>query len=388
MTAALTPVPKIQFFADDGTPLVGGKLYSYAAGTTTPLVTYTSYAGTTANTNPVILDSRGEANVWLASTLYKLALYTSDNTLIWTVDNISSVNSGIFNGPVSGTTGTFSGALTAASGAFSGSVSGTTGTFTGNVSGVNGTFTGPVSGTTGTFSGAVSGTTGTFTGNVQMASANGSCLAGLRNRLINGGFSVNQRGVSGTVTLAAGAYGHDRWKGGASGATYTFATVNNVTTLTISAGSLIQVIEGINLETGTYCLSWSGTATAKIGAGSLSASGVTGSITGGTNTNIEISTGTVSKVQLELSPIPTTFESTRPYGMELALCQRYFQITASNYIVDTVANAQSKFYIVAMRATPTPSGGGAGYAFNGNTVTFGENQTTRAQQTISYSAEL
>jgi len=172
--------------------------------------------------------------------------------------------------------------------------------------------------------GAVTATTGTFSGNVQMASQNGGALAGLRNRLINGGFSVNQRAVSGTVTLAAGAYGHDRWKAGASGCTYTFATSANVTTLTISAGSLIQVIEGINLETGTYCLSWTGTATAKIGAGSLSASGVTGSITGGTNTNIEISTGTVSKVQLELSPIPTTFESTRPYALELALCQRYF----------------------------------------------------------------
>lgn len=93
MTAALTPVPKIQFFADDGTPLVGGKLYSYAAGTTTPLATYTTYAGTVANTNPIILDSRGEANVWLDNALYKLALYDADNALIWTVDNISSQNS-------------------------------------------------------------------------------------------------------------------------------------------------------------------------------------------------------------------------------------------------------------------------------------------------------
>ena len=134
MTAALTPVPKIQFFANDGTPLVGGKLYTYAAGTTTPLATYVSYAGTTANTNPVILDSRGEADVWLDNALYKLALYDADNALIWTVDNISSVNSGIFTGPVSGTTGTFSGALTAASGAFSGAVSGTTGAFSGALS--------------------------------------------------------------------------------------------------------------------------------------------------------------------------------------------------------------------------------------------------------------
>lgn len=125
MTAALTPVPKIQFFADDGTPLVGGKLYTYAAGSTTPLATYVSYAGVSANTNPVILDSRGEADVWLSNALYKLALYDADNALIWTVDNVSSFNIG----PVSGTTGTFSGALTAASGTFSGAVSGTTGTF-------------------------------------------------------------------------------------------------------------------------------------------------------------------------------------------------------------------------------------------------------------------
>lgn len=165
MTAALTPVPKIQFFANDGTPLVGGKLYSYAAGTTTPLATYVSYAGTTANTNPVILDSRGEADVWLDNALYKLALYDADNALIWTVDNISSVNSGIFTGPVSGTTGTFSGALTAASGAFSGAVSGTTGTFSSGVSGTTGTFSSGVSGTTGAFSGALStNTTLTVTG--------------------------------------------------------------------------------------------------------------------------------------------------------------------------------------------------------------------------------
>lgn len=140
MTAALTPTPKIQFFADDGTPLVGGKLYTYAAGSTTPLATYTSYEGISANTNPVILDSRGEANVWLTGVLYKLALYDADDALIWTVDNISSVNNGIFNGPVSGTTGTFSRALTAASGVFSGALSAASGAFSGNVSAASGTF--------------------------------------------------------------------------------------------------------------------------------------------------------------------------------------------------------------------------------------------------------
>jgi hypothetical protein len=123
---------------------------------------------------------------------------------------------------------------------------------------------------------------GTFTSVSVANTFNSASTFGFKNRLINAQLNINQRGVSGTVTLAAGAYGHDRFKGGASGCTYTFATSNNVTTLTISAGSLIQVIEGLNLESGTYVLSWSGTAQGKIGAGSFSATGVTGSITGGT----------------------------------------------------------------------------------------------------------
>jgi hypothetical protein len=92
MTTILSPAPKLQFFGADGNPLVGGKLYSYAAGTSTPLATYTDSTGTTANTNPVILDSRGEANVWLASADYKFVLNTSTDTLIWTVDNISAIS--------------------------------------------------------------------------------------------------------------------------------------------------------------------------------------------------------------------------------------------------------------------------------------------------------
>jgi hypothetical protein len=118
--------------------------------------------------------------------------------------------------------------------------------------------------------------------------ADGYILENLKNQIINGNFQVNQRAVSGTVVLTAGQYGHDRWKAGASGCTYTFATVENVTTITISAGSLIQVIEGLNLETGTYVLSWNGTAQGKIGAGSYGNSGITGAVVGGTNLNIQL----------------------------------------------------------------------------------------------------
>lgn len=212
-----------------------------------------------------------------------------------------------------------------------------------------------------TLTGALSGTSATFTTGLTTGNLNGGSFA-LRNRIINGNFGVNQRSVTGTVTLAAGVYGHDRWKAGASGCTYTFATSANVTTLTISAGSLQQVVEGLNLETGTYCLTWTGTATGKIGAGSLSASGVTGSITGGTNTTIEFSTGTLSKVQLEIGSA-TLFEQ-RPYGLELTLCQRYLPAALSaNAVNSPVCNAFNSsatqsvpIYLFAVRPRVAPTG--------------------------------
>ena len=95
--ASLSPAPKLQFFDANGVPLAGGKLYSYAAGTTTPLATYTSAAGTVANTNPIILNSRGEAEVWLGSAAYKLRLTTSTDVEIWTVDNITIIDQNSLN---------------------------------------------------------------------------------------------------------------------------------------------------------------------------------------------------------------------------------------------------------------------------------------------------
>jgi len=186
---------------------------------------------------------------------------------------------------------------------------------------------------------------------------------GFKNRLINGQLNINQRSVSGTVTLTAGSYGHDRFKGGASGCTYTFATSNNVTTLTISAGSLIQVVEGLNLESGTYTLSFTGTAQGKIGAGSFSASGVTGSITGGTDTNIEFNTGTLSLPQLEKGSTATSFDY-RSYGTELSLCQRYCCVLTSGGgnagpyggLYNTTNGRVWYKHPVTMRASPTLSG--------------------------------
>ena len=88
--ASLSPPPKLQFFGTDGLPLVGGKLYTYAAGTTTPLATYTDHTQTSQNTNPIILDSAGQAGVWLTdSTTYKYTLTDADNVPLFTVDYVS-----------------------------------------------------------------------------------------------------------------------------------------------------------------------------------------------------------------------------------------------------------------------------------------------------------
>jgi hypothetical protein len=88
-----------QFFTDDGVPLSGGLIYSYAAGTTTPKVTYTSSLGTIAHPNPIILNSAGRVpggEIWLTLGSYKFVLATSTNVTIATYDNVTSI-AGDFN---------------------------------------------------------------------------------------------------------------------------------------------------------------------------------------------------------------------------------------------------------------------------------------------------
>jgi hypothetical protein len=85
-----------QFFDDNGTPLAGGKLYSYVAGTTTPQATYTSVNGATPHANPIILNSAGRVatgEIWLtAGSNYKFVLLTSANVTLVTWDNITGIN--------------------------------------------------------------------------------------------------------------------------------------------------------------------------------------------------------------------------------------------------------------------------------------------------------
>ncbi len=80
----------VQFVDANGNPLAGGKLTTYAAGTSTLLATYSNSTLTTANANPVVLDSAGRATVYLSAATYKFVLTTSADVAVWTLDNVAA----------------------------------------------------------------------------------------------------------------------------------------------------------------------------------------------------------------------------------------------------------------------------------------------------------
>lgn len=84
-----------QFFNNNGTPLAGGQIYTYLAGTTTPQPTYTTSSGSIAQANPIVLDAAGRVpsgEIWLTNNVsYKFVLQDSLGSLIATYDNISAV---------------------------------------------------------------------------------------------------------------------------------------------------------------------------------------------------------------------------------------------------------------------------------------------------------
>ena len=85
-----------QFFDNNGLPLTGGLLYTYQAGTTTPLATYTTSLGNIANSNPIVLDSAGRPpnEIWLNGAYnYKFVLQTASAVQIWSMDNLSGLPS-------------------------------------------------------------------------------------------------------------------------------------------------------------------------------------------------------------------------------------------------------------------------------------------------------
>jgi len=95
MAVNLSPIGNgVSFLGLTGLPLSGGKLYSYQAGSSTPLATYTTISGTIANANPIILGTDGRApnEIWLTFGYnYKFILQDSVGATIATYDDIYGI---------------------------------------------------------------------------------------------------------------------------------------------------------------------------------------------------------------------------------------------------------------------------------------------------------
>lgn len=99
---AYQTILKNRFFDSNGVQLIGGMLFTYAAGTTTPKTTFTDSSGVTPNANPVVLDSYGQADVFLDSGFYKFVLKDASGVTQWTEDNISLPGGAVSSIPVAG----------------------------------------------------------------------------------------------------------------------------------------------------------------------------------------------------------------------------------------------------------------------------------------------
>lgn len=143
-----------------------------------------------------------------------------------------------------------------------------------------------------------------------------------RNKLVNANGRINQRRVSGTISLGAGAYGHDQWRAGAAGCTYTVASNGLDLQFTITAGSLVHPVEAGFMPGGKMVLSWEGSSQGRINGGAYGSSGINADCPVNTQAAVEFGTGTFVRPQFEPGTIPTVFER-RFEPLEKILCLRY-----------------------------------------------------------------
>jgi hypothetical protein len=177
-----------------------------------------------------------------------------------------------------------------------------------------------------------------------------------RNLLINGNFVLNQRGYSsGTATTGANEYTLDRWRVVTSGQSITFPSGTPDVTVTCPSGGLEQVIEDVMIAGGVYCLSWEGTATAKVNGVAITNGGFTSPLTANSDVTIQFASGTVTRAQFEIGNVATPFQR-RPIALELAAAQRYYERGAAaqyGYSQPGATNAMRFPFKVAKRTTPT-----------------------------------
>lgn len=189
---------------------------------------------------------------------------------------------------------------------------------------------------------------------------NAGPLSGLRNLIINGNFAINQRAyVSGSAVGAANTYTLDRWRVVVSGQSATFTASGNGNLVTAPAGGLEQVIEGASIAGGTYAINWTGTATCTVD-GAARAKGASFTLTANTNATVRFTGGTVGEVQVEPGSVVTAFEA-RPIGLELMLCQRFYQVLSNLVCSNDLTNWRGSWvFFTPMRTAPTATSNAPG----------------------------
>lgn len=222
-------------------------------------------------------------------------------------------------------------------------------------------------------------TTGKYSSKHWAAKAAASANGFLPNRIINPTFAINQD----VITLgshSAGVYFRDQWKAGASGCTVSLSGI----TLTISAGSVIQPIEDVDIPNGTYTVSWEGTSTLSVDGGAAQTSPYTFTVSSGTHVDLEWGTGTLSE------PLLTDGSTVKDFilpikSIELLRCYRHYCKSYSESVAPGTASTDGAivyitplssasvfvnvYFPAAMRSTPTltiysSESGASGYVRN------------------------
>lgn len=160
------------------------------------------------------------------------------------------------------------------------------------------------------------------------SAAAASISSGFRNVVTNGHFLINQRNYTGGAVAAANTYTYDRWRVLVSGETLTTSGIATFDRLVnVPVGGIRQDIERQFLPTGTYTISWTGTASCTF-SGATRANGEAFLIITLHMGSLPLCfyNGTLGKVQLEMSTVATPFER-RPVEIELAMCQRFYEST-------------------------------------------------------------
>jgi len=110
--AELLSLPFTKEWDTNGEPLVGAKIYTYQAGTTTPQTTYQDSALATPHANPVVSDSNGRFSpIYLDNLSYKFVLKDSSDVTIWTTDNVDYTNQALFDSIKQSATTTYEGVV-------------------------------------------------------------------------------------------------------------------------------------------------------------------------------------------------------------------------------------------------------------------------------------